>query len=266
MQLIHFSKLFPDATAKELIQYARATGAEGYDLAARPGYIVGPDNIENLPDLVKTLQAEALSVPMITAPADLISPSDPRSRRYAEAMARAGVPLMKLGYYNFDPDGDYWAKVDEICRDVEAWEKLAKRYNIAVCYHTYSGMYMGQNASSVAHFVHDFDSRYIGFYLDPGHLRITGESFDYAAAVAADQLKAVALKDFLTPSRGLTPAGEGHVDWQTVFSVLAKRDYQGPLSVHTEYELPPGEAALPLVAQEISYFRNYRDKAEKSTF
>jgi sugar phosphate isomerase/epimerase len=86
-----------------------------------------------------------------------------------------------------------------------------------------------------------------------------GEPFTFAAAVIADQLKIVALKDFLTPSRQLVPAGEGHVNWKEVFDVLAARGFDGPLSVHTELELPEGEAALPLVAKEISYFKNLRD-------
>lgn len=259
MQVIHFSKIFPDADAGELIRRAHVTGAEGYDLAVRPGYTVGPDNVEELPALVKTLRAENLAVPMITAPGDFLSASDALAPRYLKAMAAAEVSLIKLGYFKFDATRDYWEAVDEIHREMEGWEKMAQGYGVTVCYHTHSGPCMGQNASSLAHLIHGFDPRYIGGYLDPCHLRMCGESFDFAAAVIADQLKIVALKDVLTPSRQLVPAGEGHVDWKLVFATLAARGFNGPLTVHTEMPLPEGEAVLPLVAKEISYFKQMRD-------
>lgn len=259
MQIIHFSKIFPDADALELIRIARITGAEGYDLTVRPGYAVGPDNVEELAALVKTLRAENLAVPMITAPGDFLSPQDERALRYLKAMAAAQVPLIKLGYFTFDPQRDYWEAVDEIRRELEGWEKLAKEYGVTVCYHTHSGACMGQNASSLAHLIHGFNPQYIGGYLDPGHLQVCGEPFPFAAAVIADQLKIVALKDFLTPSRRLVPGGEGHVNWDEVFAVLAERSFDGPLTVHTEFELPEGEARLPAVAKEIAYFKNLRD-------
>jgi sugar phosphate isomerase/epimerase len=259
MQIIHFTKIFSDADAAELIRRAQITGAEGYDLVVRPGYAVGPDNVEELPAFVKTLRDANLSVPMITAPGDFLSPRDELAPRYLKAMAAAEVPLIKLGYFKFDPNRDYWEAVDEARREFAGWEKLAREYGVTVCYHTHSGPCMGQNASSLAHLIHGFDPQYIGGYLDPGHLRMCGEPFTFAAAVIADQLKIVALKDFLTPSRKLVPAGEGHVNWKEVFEVLATRHFNGPLTVHTEMELPEGEAALPVVAKEILYFKNLRD-------
>jgi len=260
--IIHFSKIFPDADAADLIRYAQITGAEGYDLAVRPGYAVGPDNVEELPAFVKTLRAENLAVPIITAPGDFVSAQNDLAPRYLKTMAEAEVPLIKLGYFKFDPHRDYWEAVDEIRRDLDGWEKLAREYNVTVCYHTHSGPCMGQNASSLAHLIHGFDPQYIGGYLDPCHLRLCGEEFAFAAAVIGEQLKIVSLKDVTTPPRQLVPAGEGHVNWDEVFDVLAARGFDGPLSVHTELELPEGEAALPLVAEEIAFFKRHRDSLQ----
>ena len=257
--IIHFSKIFPDANAAELIRRAEITGAEGYDLAVRPGYAVGPDNVEELPAFVKTLRDANLAVPMITAPGDFLSPQDELAPRYLKAMAEAEVPLIKLGYFKFDPHRDYWKAVDEARRALAGWEKLAREYEVTVCYHTHSGPCMGQNASALAHLIHGFDPQYIGGYLDPCHLRLCGEEFPFAAAVIGEQLKIVSLKDVTTPPRQLVPAGEGHVKWDEVFGVLAARNFDGPLTVHTEFELPDGDSALPLVAEEISYFKKLRD-------
>jgi sugar phosphate isomerase/epimerase len=261
MHIIHFSKIFPHADAAQLIRYAQITGAEGYDLAARPGYAIGPDNIEALPAFVTTLRKSDLAVPMITAPGDFLSSQSELAPRYLKAMANAEVPLIKLGYFKFDPNRDYWEAVDVIRREMAGWEKLAREYQVTVCYHTHSGSCMGQNASALAHLIHGFDPHYIGGYLDPCHLRLCGEEFAFAAAVMGDQLKIVSLKDVTSPPRQLVPAGEGHVNWDDVFGVLVARNFNGPLTVHTEFELPEGEAALPLVAKEIAYFKKFRDKS-----
>mgnify|MGYP001793316344 CR=1 FL=1 len=95
-QIIHFSKIFPDADAAALIRCAEITGAEGYDLAVRPGYAVGPDNVEELPVFVKILRAANLAVPMITAPGDFLSPQNDLAPRYLKAMAEAEAPYSSV--------------------------------------------------------------------------------------------------------------------------------------------------------------------------
>lgn len=259
--IIHFSKIFPEADAAELIRVAQITGTEGYDLVVRPGYVIDPDNVEELPTFVKTLRAANLSVPMITAPGDFLSPHDELAPRYLRSMAEAEVPFIKLGYFKFDINRDYWEVVDEIRREFAGWEKMAKEYNVTVCYHTHSGPCMGQNASALAQLIHGFDPQYIGGYLDPCHLRLCGEEFPIAASIIGDQLKIVSLKDVTTPPRELVPGGEGYVKWDEVFGTLATHNFNGPLTVHTEFELPEGEAALPLVAKEIAFFKKLRDSA-----
>lgn len=258
MKIIHFSKIFPGADATELIRLAQITGAEGYDLAVRPGYAVQPDTVEELPALVKTLRGAGLDVPMITAPGDFVSSQQELAPRFLKAMAQSEVPFLKLGYFKFDASRDYWEAVDEARREFAGWEKLAREYSVTVCYHTHSGPCLGQNASSLAHLIRGFDPQYIGAYLDPCHLRLCGEEFDFAAAVVGEYLKIVSLKDVVTPPRKVVPGGEGYVKWDEVFGVLKARQFAGPLTVHSEYQLPEGEAALQVVAKEIAYFKEWR--------
>ena len=175
--IIHFSKIFPDADAAELIRRAEITGTEGYDLVVRPGYAINPDNVENLPTFVKTLRDANLAVPMITAPSDFVSSNNDLAPRFLKAMTEAEVPLIKLGYFKFDPHRDYWEAVDEARRAFAGWEKLAREYNVTVCYHTHSGPCLGQNASALAHLIHGFDPQYIGGYLDPCHCACAARNF-----------------------------------------------------------------------------------------
>lgn len=260
MQLLYFSKMFKDSDVADLIRRGHEIGVDGYDLAVRPGYVVGPDNVESLPQAVKALRAEALDVPMVTAPGDFLRASDPRAERYLRAMAQADVHLLKLGYFGFDAQKDYWAEVDGIRRELSAWERLGEQYGVTICYHTHSGNCLGLNGSALAHLIHGFDPRFIGGYLDPGHLLVCGEPFDFAAAVVADQLRIVALKDRLFTQKWV-PAGQGDVNWAPVFATLVARGFDGPLSIHAEYHMESPEAYYRSLIDEVAYFKRLRDEA-----
>lgn len=263
-EVIFFSKAFKGANVKDLIRKAHEIGAEGYDLAVRPGYVVTPENVESLPAVVEEFRSEGLSVPMVTGPVDFVRPGDPRAVPFLRAMREAGVELVKLGYFPFDPAKDYWNQVDGVRREMEGWAKLGREYGVTICYHTHSGGCMGQNASSLAHLIHGFDPRHIGAYLDPGHLVLCGEEFDFAVAVVRDHLRVIGLKDSVYKTRKFVQAGQGDANWEKVFAVLAQIGFSGPLSVHAEYVMPtPGEYEASL-GSEVAFFRTKRDATLKA--
>lgn len=75
MKLILFSKSFKDKSIEELINLAHDFNFDGYDLCVRPDYPVNPDNAsEKLPETVKLLNKEELSIPMVTGNFDLLYP------------------------------------------------------------------------------------------------------------------------------------------------------------------------------------------------
>jgi sugar phosphate isomerase/epimerase len=58
-------------------------------------------------------------------------------------------------------------------------------------------------------------------------------------------------------------AGQGGVQWRAVFAELAKMNFQGPCSVHAEFE-PPRHAPhlfLEMARADIIYFKQLRDEA-----
>lgn len=260
MRIVLFSKCLPGLDIPQLIARGHALGLQGYDLCVRPGYAVGPDSLGTLPAAVAALRSEGLEVPLITAPTDLVRPADPRAEPYLRAMVEAGVDLVKIGYFGFDPAREYWAEVERIRREMDGWERLAANLGVTVLYHTHSGD-MGQNASALAHLIRGFDPRYVAGYLDPGHLLVCGEPFGFAAAVTSDQLRAVGLKDADGRARRFVPAGEGDVDWAGVFATLAARDFRGPLSVHAEYEAAGEKEFAALLPRELGFFAQARDRS-----
>jgi sugar phosphate isomerase/epimerase len=276
MQLILFTKMLREKNVSELAELGREWGLDGFDLCVRTGYPVSPENATlALPEAVKFFKSRGLSVPMVTALGSLTSPDDPSVRPLMSAMDKAGVGLLKLGYFLFEPKKlDYLKEVQRVRGLFRGWQALAEEFNVKVCCHTHSDRCMGLNASGLMHLLEGFDPKRMGAYLDAAHLAIEGECFDTAAAMARGWLSLMALKDAkLTrvEKNGhgslrmeWVPAGEGIVDWTFVFETLAAEGYDGPATIHAEFEgvASSREAAI---AREVAFFRRFVPRTKHST-
>ena len=271
MKLVFFSKTFKDKSIPDLVDAAHEFGFEGYDLCVRPGYAVNPENATSaLPEAVKRLAADGFSVEMVTAPGDLVSPDHPWVEPLLGAMGESGIRLLKLGYAHFDPAReDYRQRVSEVRHALSLWEKLGERYGVKICYHTHSGMCLGLNCAALMHLVDGFDPKHIGAYIDPAHMLLNGEPFAFGVGMVREYLAIVALKDVLVsrePSGDegkrrtrWVPAGEGCVPWSEVFAELARVGFDGPLTIHAEYQAETPEEHRAKLKPEVEYFRKKRD-------
>ena len=271
MKLIVFSKAFRDRTVDQLIEMALEYGFDGYDLCVRPDYPISPDNAaKKLGEAVEKMRAAGLDIPMVTGSFDLLAADHPTAEPILAAMGQAGIGLIKLGYFSFDPlTQDYWQEVERIRRIFEGWQELGGKHNVKVCYHTHSGALMGRNCASLAHLIRGFDPRYIGAYIDTAHLVVDGEEFGAGAAMVKEHLSIVSVKDVLIArddvnGHGSTrvswlPAGKGMVNWTAVFDELARIRFDGPLSIHCEFEVPQ-ERFMDTVKDEIQFFKAQHER------
>ena len=275
MKLIVFSKLLKELSIPTLIELAHRHGFDGYDLCVRPGYPVSPeDAAETLPAAVRQMEAAGLFVPLVTGPTNLTDPRQEEAESLLAALAAAGVPRLKLGYFRFDPAQPYWTQVESARQTLENWEILGRIYGVQVCYHTHSGNLLGLNAAALMHLLQGRDPAYIGAYLDPGHFAVNGEPFALGLAMAREYLSILSFKDVLVervevngPSTGSgqrpgkgkvcwVPAGEGVVDWRSVFGELKRTGFDGPASLHCEFEVP-AEEWMGRFEREIAFFRRW---------
>jgi sugar phosphate isomerase/epimerase len=92
------------------------------------------------------------------------------------------------------------------------------------------------------------DSQQVGFYFDPAQATIEGGSHGWKLGLArlAPRIVMVAIKDFVWEETGgqwrtrWVPLGQGMVRWNEFFAMLAKIPFEGPISLHIEYD--PGGA------------------------
>jgi len=281
MKLIAFTKMFQNATAEDLRSIARRDGLDGFDLCVREGYPVNPDNIDRaLPDLVRQLGDSGVSVPMITGPGLWCDADAPQSRRIVRAMADAGVRLFKLGYMLHKPagPGDYRRTVERFREGLTDWAKIAGDHGVRVCYHTHCdmpgfhlGYHLGTNCAELMHLIEGFDPTTVGAYIGTGNLVASGEPFTLGLEMLRDYLAVVELQDLRLEwhrvddegdhDRKWTTAGSGAVHWTQVFSSLARVGFEGPMTMHAEFEVPAGETFDSVFQREAAYFRAKRDVA-----
>ncbi|MCC6443198.1 MAG: sugar phosphate isomerase/epimerase [Armatimonadetes bacterium] len=276
MRIVFFSKFLKELDVDGLVAAGERVGLEGWDLCVRPGYAVNPENVMSaLPPAAKRMKEAGQPVAFVTGNFDVLWPDGPGSELLLQGMDAADVRLLKLGYYMVDPTGqDYWREVDRFRKGLEGWEKLGRKYNVKITYHTHSGHgYLGINCAALMHILSGFDPRYIGAYIDPGHMLIDGEPFPFGLAMAKQYLSIVALKDFRphfqpgAEEGGIhwecVLAGQGGVPWGTVFKELVRSGFDGPCSVHAEFEIPKHapHLFLEMAKADVAYFKMKRDAA-----
>jgi sugar phosphate isomerase/epimerase len=262
MAYVFFSKTLRGQSVDELIESLRRMGADGVDLAVRPGYVVDPDNAaRELAPAAAKVRAAGLSIPMVTAPTDLNDPSIAYADPLFRACGEAGIGLLKLGYWPY-PGKGYWQAVEAMKRDVAGFAKLGTRFGVKPCLHTHSGGNLALNASALMHVLGDFGPREVGAYIDPAHLAVCGEPIAMALDMAADWLAIVSAKDAVkgrsddgaVPMR-VVPVGEGFVNWASTMTWLVRRGFAGPLSFHSEWKSPNVEHLLTQTTKDIAYLR-----------
>jgi sugar phosphate isomerase/epimerase len=99
---------------------------------------------------------------------------------------------------------------------------------------------------------------------------VEGEEFALGARMVRSHLKCVALKDVLVTrdecdghgkeKRSWLESGQGMVDWTSVFTTLREIDFDGPVSVHCEFECEEDERD-EAIKREVGFFRKFVPKA-----
>lgn len=269
MKTILFTKLLKEQSIDQLITLGKEWGIDGFDLCVRPDYPVNHDNFtEALPEAARRMRAAGLDIPMVTANYDILAPEHPIAIPLLKAMDEADVRFLKLGYFPFKPQTmNYQVEIAKIKATLASWIPFARRFNVKICYHTHSLYNIGLNCAAMAHILENLDPQYIGAYIDPAHLRVNGEPFDYALAMVKPWLSLVALKDVRLDraevnGHGKTvnnwlEGGQGMVDWTNVFKCLADIGYDGPVSIHSEYIKPGDPETIQKVQHEVEFFKRF---------
>lgn len=243
-----FSKPLPAMDWRRLAQAAKSVGFGGIDLTVRRGGHVRPERAaEDLPKAVTAIREEGLDVPMVTT--ELTSADDPAARAILSTAAKLSIPFFKPGYYQYKMV-NVRRELNEAASHFRGLVALSKQYGIQAGYHNHEE-YIGAPVWDMASIIDTLDSTWVGFYFDARHAVAEGGvgGWKIATNLVMPRLKMVAAKDFRWEKTEMgwaarnCPLGEGMVDWKYFVNALATGGFQGPISLHLEYDVP-GETTV----------------------
>ncbi len=249
MKLLMFTKHLQDLPLEKMADVVRDLGFDGLDVTTRTGGTIAPENVrDDLPRVAEICGGRGLEIGMLTT--EITAADYDHAESIFQAASDAGIRFLKLGYYRYGKFGELSKQLDEIRGRLEGLAPMARRYGVTACVHIHSGDFIPPSGEILYLLLQGFDADEIGAYVDPGHMTIEGgvEAWKMGLDLLAKQIRIVAIKDFgwITqndPSLGkpawlskLVPLSEGVVRWPEVLWCLGEIEFDGYLSVHSEYQ------------------------------
>ena len=267
MHTVLFTKLFGARGVDEIGATAAGLGFDGIDLLVRPGCTIDPGEADRIPHAVERLKSSGLSVPMATT--DLTDPASFPVDKVLGACADAGIGLIRLGYWKYDPAAAPYADVRDAARDHLAHLlRLAATHGVRLAIQLHGGTIHASGALTRA-LLEGHSPAQVGAYPDPGNQvvqdgredwRLTFELLEpwlacvgvknggwFAGTTATQVGQRAWSSDWLGLSDGMVP-------WPDILGHLNSLTFDGPLSLHSHYELPY-EQVLDQTRTDLHYVK-----------
>lgn len=242
----------------------------GPDLTVRGGGVVLPDRTaEELPKAAAAFREEGMSIPMIST--NLTSADDPTAKPILSTMGKLGIKYFKLGYLHYHDITKWEADIETERKRLSGLLGLSRAVGATAGLHNHAGASIGGAVWDAWEMLKPFDPATVGFYYDPGHGTLEGPKHTWKLNLQRIKSRVVmiAVKDYVweKTNRGWQtrwcPLGEGMVNWDEFFQILATIPFAGPLSVHIEYN-PGGSTrveridnALAAAQRDVSFVRKH---------
>jgi sugar phosphate isomerase/epimerase len=248
MQLIMFTKHLQEFSVAETARRVKALGFDGLDLTVRPGGHVVPERVgTDLPKAVADAHGAGLTIPLISTA--ITSAATPHAEATLAAAAHDNIRRIKLGYWSVPTGTTLVQAIDQARRDLDGLEKLAETYQVTLGIHNHSGApYVNCQPAVLWTLLRDRDPNRIAAYFDPGHAAVEGGNGGWRQGfeLLAPHVRIVAVKDFAWRSEPgkpkatwqsvYVPLREGIVPWPEFFEKLGTSTFDGPVSLHSEYQ------------------------------
>lgn len=237
-----FSKHLPTMNWQRLGQTVKKLGFGGVDLTVRPqGHVLPERAAEDLPKAVAAIRDEGITVPMITT--GLLAATEPTAKPILQTAGKLRIPYLKSGYYKY-AFVDVRSELDKAMTEFTSLAELSQECGVQIGFHNHES-YIGAPLWDVANVIDSLPPKWVGYYFDIRHAVAEGGGAGWKIALnlVAPRIKMIAVKDSYPEktSKGWRqkncPLGEGAVDWKAYFQALRQANFQGPISLHIEYDI-----------------------------
>ena len=238
----------------------RGLGLDGCDLSVMRGGHVNPE--QSSVDMMRGVEAitgVGLDVPVITTA--YTSLGDPTIRNVMAICGEMGVPVMRTGVWKYSDAAEPEMRLAEVQRDLLGLYSLARAVNMAIAIPNAAGENVGASLWDTGMLIRGMDPRLVGYAFDPGYATVEGAggSWFVALRMALPRIKMVSVRDFTWNKDAsgawkpqACPLGEGIVDWPRIFAALGRAKFNGPVSIHIDYQ-PKDELAA--ISRDLDFVR-----------
>ncbi len=261
--LIVFSKAFQELSYEDTAELVAEAGFDGIECPVRKGGQVLPERVDqDLPRMVEALRKRGLALHVATT--DVKNVTDPATEKVLRALSKAGIRHYRLGSFRYRKDRpipDQLQEVRAALRDVAA---LNRELGLCAGFQNHSGTdTMGAPVWDIYEVIRELDPRHLGIHFDIGHATVEGGyAWSTHARLMEPFLSSVYVKDF-TWQKGANgwraqwcPIGQGMIQ-RTFFNWLKSTHFNGPVSVHFEYEFGRGDERLQAMRKDVATLRSW---------
>ncbi|MFC5827611.1 sugar phosphate isomerase/epimerase family protein [Nonomuraea insulae] len=256
MRVIVLTKPFGAVEPARLAGSLAEAGADGADLVIRAGQTVSPDKPGGITAVAKELERAGLSLDVVTT--DLLGEDDGETAgRVLAACGDAGVPMMRVGFYRYDPALGYGQRLERARRGLATLARSAEHHGVRLALQLHHGTIHPSGALALR-LVEGLDE--VRFYADPGNQAKEGsEDWRLHLDLIGERVACVGVKNatWTQGADGWTCdwqpfADGGIIRWAEILRSLRERGYTGPLSLHVHY---PAADPLTALRRDLRYLR-----------
>jgi len=254
-----FSQLLVKIPYDELGGILRSLAVDGCDLSVQPGGHVDPAQAGlHLPRAIEAITGVGLDVTVLSTAYTSIQ--DQTTRNVFGFGGQMGIPLIRVGTWNYPAAGEIEPRLGEVSRDLNGLAALAQAVGMSIVVQNGLGDNVGAGLWDMHFVIRGMNPAAVGYAFDPAHAAIAagGPGATSSLRLALPRLKMIVARDFVWSKEGgawkTIPCalGEGVVDWSRLFGALARAKFVGPVSIQVDYQ-PKDEIAA--IRRDVEFIR-----------
>lgn len=233
-----FTKPFNSLSYDQLAKQISDLGFDGIEGPIRSGGHIEPEAVpEELPKLMEALRNHKLGMTVMTS--DINDPNDPLTEKTLRVAAENGVRYYRMKYFKYDESKPILPQVTEWNARLRDLAAMNKELGITALYQNHAGRnYFGASLWDLYQGLDGIDPTEVGVAYDIRHASVEGGmSWPVTFQLIRPHVQVVYVKDFQWAEAKKpenVPLGTGRVD-SSFFRMLAKTNFEGPISLHEEY-------------------------------
>lgn len=242
-----FSKNLHWLNWNDMAVAVKEIGFDGIDLTVRPeGHVLPERVVEDLPKAVAAIRKQGLEVYMITTA--ITNASEPYAASIIKTAGELGIKNYRLGWFSYNKKLSTTDNLKIFTKQLQDLAQLNKKYKIHGDYQNHAGAYFGAPVLDLWMALKEADPQWIGSQYDIRHATVEGaHSWPVGFNLLRDYIQTINFKDFQWAKidgkwkEENVPLGKGMVDFKEYFKLLNETHFNGPVSLHYEYELGGAE-------------------------